>query len=189
VLLNQFGDDFATPADAARLTILGPLLGSLIRPVGGRLADRFGGARVSLCTYALMALGAGIVLTASNQGSLPLFVAGFVVLFVLSGIGNGSVYKMIPSIFQAKAALRIAEGADMDEAARDARRRSRALIGIGGCTGAFGGVLVNLTFRQSFLSTGTGDRAYLGFMLFYVLCMAVTWAVYLRPSANRLQGV
>ncbi len=132
VLQNQFGDDFATPAEAARLTILGPLLGSLIRPVGGRLADRFGGARISLGIYALMAGGAGIVLVASTQESLPLFVAGFVVLFVLSGIGNGSVYKMIPTIFQAKAALRIADGVDMDVAARDARRLSRALIGIGG---------------------------------------------------------
>src|SRR5690606_13307254 len=167
VLLVQFADDFSTPAKAASLTFLGPLLGSLIRPVGGRLADRFGGARISLGTYAVMAGGAGLVLAASMRGSLPLFVAGFVVLFVLSGIGNGSVYKMIPSIFQAKAARRIAAGVDMEEAARDARRRSRALIGIGGCTGAFGGVLVNLTFRQSFLSTGTGERAYLGFMVFY----------------------
>ena len=189
VLLNQFGDDFATPADAARLTILGPLVGSLIRPVGGRLADRFGGARISLLIYALMALGAGVVLTASTQGSLPLFVAGFVALFVLSGIGNGSVYKMIPTIFQAKAALRIADGVDMDVAARDARRLSRALIGIGGCTGAFGGVLVNLALRQSFLSNGTGDAAYVAFIAFFVVCLAVTWTVYLRPSSARLAGV
>ena len=42
VLQNQFTGSFATPLAAASLTWLGPLLGSLIRPVGGALADRFG---------------------------------------------------------------------------------------------------------------------------------------------------
>jgi NNP family nitrate/nitrite transporter-like MFS transporter len=47
VLQNQFTGSFATPLAAASLTWLGPLLGSLIRPVGGTLADRFGGARIT----------------------------------------------------------------------------------------------------------------------------------------------
>ena len=96
---------FDTPVDAAYLTFLGPLLGSLIRPVGGALADRLGGARVTL----LELRGDGgrrgaVVLLASRQHSLPLFLAGFLALFVFTGIGNGSTYKMIPAIFRAKAA-------------------------------------------------------------------------------------
>jgi NNP family nitrate/nitrite transporter-like MFS transporter len=47
VLQVQFKADFPTPVDAAYLTFLGPLIGSLIRPFGGRLADRFGGATVT----------------------------------------------------------------------------------------------------------------------------------------------
>src|SRR5215218_4946002 len=89
VLLNQFGASFATPLAAASLTWLGPLLGSLIRPLGGSLADRFGGARITCANFVAMALGAGVVWTASRLESLPLFVVGFVLLFVLSGIGNG----------------------------------------------------------------------------------------------------
>ncbi len=65
---------------------------------------------------------------------------------------------------------------------------SGALIGIAGAVGAFGGVLVNLAFRQSFLTTGTGDSAYLVFIAFYLVCLAVTWTVYLRPQA-RMSGV
>ena len=65
---------------------------------------------------------------------------------------------------------------------------SGALIGIAGAVGAFGGVLVNLAFRQSFMTTGTGDSAYLAFIAFYVVCVAVTWVVYLRPQA-RTAGV
>jgi NNP family nitrate/nitrite transporter-like MFS transporter len=61
------------------------------------------------------------------------------------------------------------------------RRLSGAVIGIAGAVGAFGGVLVNLAFRQSFLATGSADAAYLAFIAFYALCVAVTWAVYLRP--------
>ena len=66
---------------------------------------------------------------------------------------------------------------------------SGALIGIAGAIGAFGGVLVNLAFRQSFLSYGSGDGAYIAFIAFYAVCFAVTWFVYLRPSSKTLQGV
>src|SRR4051812_10906637 len=44
VLQNQFG---RTPLQAAAITFIGPLLGSLVRPVGGKLADRHGGAKVT----------------------------------------------------------------------------------------------------------------------------------------------
>lgn len=183
VLQNQFTGSFATPLAAASLTWLGPLLGSLIRPVGGALADRFGGARITCWNFVAMALGAGVVWAASQVESLPLFVVGFVLLFVLSGLGNGSTYKMIPAIFRSQALQRVAGGGDPEAADRHALRMSGALIGIAGAVGAFGGVLVNLAFRQSFMTTGTGDSAYLVFIAFYVVCVAVTWVVYLRPQA------
>ncbi|NUP49310.1 MAG: NarK/NasA family nitrate transporter [Catenulispora sp.] len=176
VLQVQFKHDFATPIDAAYLTFLGPLLGSASRPIGGRLADRFGGARVSLATFGAMAAGAAVVLGASRAGSLPVFVTGFVLLFVFSGVGNGSVYKMIPVLFSAEPEPR-------------ARRLSGALIGLAGAIGAFGGVLVNMAFRQSFLSTKNGDAAYLGFLLFYALCGVLTWAVFARRGESALQAV
>jgi NNP family nitrate/nitrite transporter-like MFS transporter len=182
VLQNQFTGSFATPLAAAALTWLGPLLGSLIRPVGGSLADRFGGARITFWTFVAMAAGAATVWTASRQGSLSLFVVGFVVLFVLSGVGNGSTYKMIPAIFRSQALQAVAGGGDPEAAERRALRMSGALIGIAGAVGAFGGVLVNLAFRQSFLTTGSGDGAYLAFIGFYAVCVAVTWVVYLRPG-------
>jgi NNP family nitrate/nitrite transporter-like MFS transporter len=183
VLQNQFAGSFATPLAAASLTWLGPLLGSLIRPLGGSLADRFGGARITCATFVAMAAGAFVVWTASQVGSLPLFVVGFVLLFVLSGVGNGSTYKMIPAIFRSQALQQVAEGEDAEAADRRALRMSGALIGIAGAVGAFGGVLVNLAFRQSFMTTGTGDSAYLAFIAFYAVCVVVTWIVYLRPQA------
>jgi len=189
VLQVQFKADFGTPLKAAYLTFLGPLLGSLIRPVGGRLADRLGGAWVTFWNCVAMAVGATVVLIASVQRSLPLFLVGFIALFVFSGIGNGSTYKMIPAIFRAKSRLAVTGGAAEAESDRQARRLSAALIGIAGAVGAFGGVLVNLAFRQSFLTYHNGNAAYFGFIAFYALCFALTWVVYLRPSRRRLAGV
>jgi MFS transporter, NNP family, nitrate/nitrite transporter len=190
VLLVQFPDQFPVPLKAAALTWLGPLLGSLIRPLGGALADRYKGSVVTFWNFVAMAVGAAVVLLASQQSSLPLFLVGFVMLFVFSGIGNGSVYKMIPAIFTAKALTSTEQaGEDGGLAARLATKRSGALIGLAGAIGAFGGVLVNLAFRQSFLTLKNGDGAYLTFIAFYALCFAVTWAVFIRPREGRLNLV
>ncbi|MFI8348117.1 MFS transporter [Streptomyces sp. NPDC085596] len=167
VLQVQFADRFATPVSAAYLTFLGPLLGSLVRPVGGRLADRFGGARVSLATFVAMAGGALLALAASRAHSLPLFMTAFTALFVLSGLGNGSTYKMIPALCRTT---------------HDSEARTSALIGFAGAVGAFGGVLVNIAFRQSFLAVGNGDAAYVAFIAAYVVCAGVTWTAYVRRS-------
>jgi len=190
VLQVQFHSDFSTPIKAAYLTWLGPLVGSLIRPVGGSLADRFGGSRVTFVNFLAMAVAAFGVLLASWRHSLTLFLVSFVALFVLAGIGNGSTYKMIPAIFRAKARSGSGRftGLSPDAAEHETRRLASALIGIAGAIGAFGGVLVNLAFRQSFLSYKTGDAAYLAFLVFYLLCVAVTYVVYLHPS-RRLEGV
>ncbi|WP_439654094.1 MFS transporter [Streptacidiphilus melanogenes] len=168
---------------------LGAFVGSLIRPLGGMLADRFRGSTVSLWNFVAMTLTSGVVLAASHSGSVALYVAAFTVLFALTGVGNGSVYKMIPAIFHARSAVRIAAGADLEQEAFQARRLSSALVGLAGAVGAFGGVLVQIAFRQSFLTLGNGDAAYLAFIAFYALCAAVTWAVYVRPSRRGLDGV
>ncbi|EST25837.1 nitrate/nitrite transporter [Streptomyces roseochromogenus] len=179
VLTNQFG---RTPLQAAYLTFIGPLLGSLIRPLGGWLADRYGGARITLWNYVGMAAATAVLIVASRQKSLLLFVSVFVVLFVLSGLGNGSTYKMIPGIFQAKA---LAKGLEGEEAVAHGRRLSGASMGLIGAVGALGGVGINLAFRQSFLSYGSGTGAFVAFLAFYGLCFAVTWAVYLRRPAKQ----
>ncbi|GAA2001494.1 NarK/NasA family nitrate transporter [Nakamurella flavida] len=189
VLQVQFADIFSTPVKAAYLTFIGPLIGSLIRPVGGMLADRLGGAKVSFVNFIAMALGAAVVLTASLMQSLPLYLVGFVMLFTFSGIGNGSVYKMIPAIFRSKSGSEIIAGAEPAVSMAKSQRLSGALIGIAGAIGAFGGVLVNLAFRQSFLTYKTATAAYVVFIAFYAVCIAVTWYVYLRSSKSKLEGV
>jgi len=184
VLQNQFG---RTPLQAAAVTFIGPLLGSLIRPVGGRLADRIGGGKVTFWNFVAMAVATLIIIAASGMKSLTLFTVGFVILFVLTGVGNGSTYKMIPAIFHGQARVAIAAGQDEATALARARRISGAVIGIAGAVGALGGLLINLAFRQSFLTAKSGDPAFWAFLGFYVVCIVVTYVVYLRPVPTEVE--
>ena len=179
VLQSQFG---RTPLQAAAVVFLGPLIGSVIRPVGGWMADRYGGAKVTFLNFFGMALATGVVIIASQQRSLPLFITGFLALFVLSGIGNGSTYKMIPSIFNVQARMAIESGESKQSALMRARRLSGAVIGIAGAIGALGGVFINLAFRQSFLAAKSGIPAFWSFMAFYGACVVLTYVVYLRRA-------
>ncbi|ASR34346.1 MFS transporter [Prauserella marina] len=185
VLQNQFD---RTPLQAAQVTFIGALLGSVIRPVGGRLADKLGGSKVTLSTFLAMAFSTVLCIAASNADSLPLFMTGFVLLFVFSGIGNGSTYKTIPAIFHTKALTAIEKGEREDLAFSRSRRLSGALIGIAGAVGALGGLFINLAFRASFTSTGSGVPAFVSFLVFYAICFVLTWAVYLRGSARSTSG-
>ncbi|MCP3755182.1 MFS transporter [Streptomyces sp. TBY4] len=182
VLQSQFG---ATPLESASYTFLGPLLGSLARPVGGLLSDRWGGALITLCTFCAMAMGTGVLLLASARGSFALFVLGFTTLFVLTGIGNGSTYKLIPVAFAKRAEVAVTSGHDATEAFAQARRLSGAVIGIAGAVGALGGVGVNLVLREAYGGPAkSGEPAFLAFLGFYLVCVLVTWAVYLRKRPD-----
>ncbi|MFJ5263513.1 nitrate/nitrite transporter [Streptomyces sp. NPDC088387] len=182
VLQTQFG---RTPLQAAYVTFIGPLLGSLIRPLGGALADKYGGARITLWNYVGMAAATAVIIVGSMRESLAVFSVAFIALFVLSGLGNGSTYKMIPGIFQNKA---LAQGLTGEAAAAYGRRLSGASMGLIGAVGALGGLGINLAFRQSFQTAGSGTGAFVAFLVFYGLCFAVTWAVYLRRPAARTAG-
>ncbi|WP_102141365.1 nitrate/nitrite transporter [Mycobacterium hubeiense] len=172
---------------AAQIAFIGPLLGSITRVYGGKLADRIGGGRVTLATFAGMLLSAGLLVgisTLDDHTTGPAtalmmggYVIGFIALFILSGIGNGSVYKMIPSIFDARS-----RSLPVSEAERQywSRAMSGALIGFAGAIGALGGVGINLALRQSYLTSGSATAAFCIFVAFYIFALGLTWVKYVR---------
>ncbi|MFI7699060.1 MFS transporter [Nonomuraea sp. NPDC049480] len=164
-------------APFAVVAFVGPLVGSLIRPVGGWLADKLGGAPVTLWNFAGMGGGILLVWTASTSGNFWLFFLAFQVLFLTSGIGNGSTYRMIPAIFQAKA---VAERGESEDALLYGKRQASAAIGIISAVGALGGFLINRAFGMAFAATGSPALAFLSFGVFYVACFALTWWCYMR---------
>jgi NNP family nitrate/nitrite transporter-like MFS transporter len=164
------------------LAFLGALIGSMARPYGGRLADRVSGARISIAAYAVMALAALGVIAALSTGSFAFFFVSFLVLFVASGVGNGSVYRMIPAIFRA--------GVDLDDkvALTMAKRQAAACIGIAAGIGAYGGFIVPRVFANSITDFGSLVPALIVFIGFYAVCAVVTWTVYVRGRAARFAG-
>ena len=195
--INFLANPGATAAGAAlhaaQIAFIGPLLGSLSRPIGGWLADRLGGGKITMYSFVAMALAAGILVIAGTHddttrgttgvGIMVAYIIGFVALFIISGIGNGSVYKMIPVIFAAKS-IQLPEMTSV-EAAAWARTMSGALIGIAGAIGALGGVGINLVLRASYAGEAkSATMAFWVFLGFYLICVALTWLTYVRPDTR-----
>ena len=151
--------------DVTAFAFLGALVGSLSRPFGGRLSDRVGGARVTAASFVVMGLGVLGVVWALSLHSFALFLAFFMLLFLATGIGNGSTYRMIPAIF------------------RSSKKEAAAAIGIISAIGAYGGFLVPRTYGWSTAAYGSIVPALYVYVGLYAVMLAVTWAFYLRRSA------
>ncbi|MGC4001347.1 MAG: NarK family nitrate/nitrite MFS transporter [Anaeromyxobacter sp.] len=173
--------------DPMRYAFLGPLVGALARPVGGWLADRLGGARVTLVNFVAMSAAAGGVLAflpgTGSPGSFAGFLAMFLLLFLTSGIGNGSVFRMIPVLFLTFHE-RLAGPQGLLLARRQAAKEGAAVIGFASAIAAYGAFFIPRAFGAAMKTTGTPAAAFLGFIAVYLSCMLVTWWFYARPRAE-----
>jgi NNP family nitrate/nitrite transporter-like MFS transporter len=164
---------------ALSLAFLGPLVGSLARPYGGRLADRFGGARITVASFAAMAVATLAVIATLPAKNFWLFLALFLALFTASGIGNGSTYRMIPAVF-ATASRAARAGA----APSSTSRLASAALGLVSAIGAYGGFAIPQVLGASASASGSYVPAFYGFVAAYVLMLAVAWACYLRRGSR-----
>jgi len=188
----------------AGLAFVGALIGSVSRPLGGWLSDRVGGARVTLFAFLGMGVFDVIAIVGVQERSFPLFFAAYVAIFLLAGMGNGSTYRMIPSIFAAlgrEEAER--EGLDPRATVIEYKRRAAAVIGVVGAIGALGGFLIQVVFRQASLGVSALVKAAESpaeklavahahadwsapalwvFLGAYVVFAGLTWFFYLRKS-------
>lgn len=177
-------------AGLLKYAFVGPLLGALIRPLGGWLADRLGGARVTYWNFVVMFLASlavfGFLPSASGPGEAALFYAAFVLLFLTTGIGNGSVFRMVPTVFMTLHAL-LARGKG-DEASARAKREGEieasVALGFTAAIAALGLFFIPVAVGVSLQLTGSPRAAWYVFILFYLSCVLGTWWWYRRKDAE-----
>lgn len=172
------------PAVTIAIAFLGPLVGSLARPLGGLLADRIGGAIITFWNFIAMAAATIGVLYFVGNKDFAGFLVMFLILFVTTGVGNGSTYRMIPSIFREENLHKVRGQGDAARtmALKTASIESGAALGFIGAMGACGGYLIPSGFGKSIAITGGPQLALMIYLGFYTICLAMTWWFYLRKG-------
>jgi NNP family nitrate/nitrite transporter-like MFS transporter len=172
------------PAVTITIAFLGPLVGSLARPLGGLLADRIGGAIITFFNFIVMVAATIGVLYFVGVKDFTGFLISFLVLFVTTGIGNGSTYRMIPSIFREENLHKVKGQGDAARilALKTASIESGAAVGFIGAVGAVGGYFIPSGFGKSIAATGGPQTALVVYLCFYAICLALTWWFYLRRA-------
>lgn len=149
---------------------MGPFIGALIRPVGGKIADKVGGAKVTQIVSIVMiasALGVAYYMAAAYKSAtpeqyfLPFFVL-FIILFTATGVGNGSTFRTTAMVFNAE--------------------QAGPALGWTSAVAAYGAFIIPKVFGEQIKAT-TPEYALYGFAIFYALCLVLNWWFYLRPNA------
>ncbi|PNH96132.1 nitrate/nitrite transporter [Vibrio diazotrophicus] len=175
--------------DVLKFAFVGPLIGALMRPVGGVCSDKFGGIKVTFWNFVLMALLTTLIFfvmpSENSSGNFVLFLIIFMGLFACAGIGSGSTFQMIAVLFRRIVMLQgRAAGLDEYVIARKSGTDTAAALGFISAIGAFGGFFIPQGFGLSLSITGTASSALIIFLFFYVVCSIITWFVYGRNIEN-----
>jgi len=149
---------------------LGPVIGALIRPLGGILSDKVNsGSRVTAWStffQILAALAVAYYVVQARGTDTPEvywwpFFACFMVLFMMTGIGNASTFRSIPYIFS--------------------KEKAGPVLGWTAAIGAYGAFIIPIVFGQQ-VKAGTAEYALYGFSIYYLICLILNWWYYLGPK-------
>ena len=149
---------------------MGPFIGALIRPVGGKIADKLGGAIVTQWVSLVMiisALGCAYFMKAAYASATPEeyfvpFLVLFIILFAATGVGNGSTFRSIAIIFN--------------------KEQAGPVLGWTSAVAAYGAFIIPQVFGEQIKAT-TPENALYGFAIFYFICLAINWWFYTRKNA------
>ncbi|MDP3841484.1 MAG: NarK family nitrate/nitrite MFS transporter [Oxalobacteraceae bacterium] len=186
LIKSQFPD-----VNPLQYAFLGPLVGALARVAGGWIADKFGGAKVTLWTFVVM-IGAvyGVINflphAGGSLGNFWGFFWMFMLLFAGTGVGNASTFRMIPVIFLTERQREVkGQGpAAQAKAVVDANKEGAAVLGFTSAIAAYGAFFIPKSYGTSIALTGGPEAALWGFIGFYVSCVVVTWWFYSRKDAE-----
>jgi len=149
---------------------MGPFIGALIRPVGGKISDKLGGAIVTQWVSIVMilsAFGCAYYMKAAYASATPEdyftpFLVLFIILFAATGVGNGSTFRSIAMIFD--------------------KEQAGPVLGWTSAVAAYGAFIIPQVFGEQIKAT-TPEYALYGFAVFYFLCLVLNWWFYTRKNA------
>ena len=149
---------------------MGPFIGALIRPIGGMMADKMGGAKVTQIISVVMvacAVALAYILQQAYASATPEtlffpFMILFLILFAATGIGNGSTFRTIAMVFD--------------------KEQAGPALGWTAAVAAYGAFIIPKVFGEQ-LKAGTPEYALYGFAIFYAVCIVINYWFYLRPGA------
>ncbi|MEQ9054330.1 MAG: MFS transporter, partial [Roseovarius confluentis] len=167
--------------NALNYVFLGPLVGALSRAATGWISDRFGGGRVTFWTFVGMIAATFGVISFLGLGSFVGFFACFMALFFLTGVGNASTFQMIP-VIMGREVPRLMPHLGVDERKRQIAMESGAITAFTSAIAAYGAFFIPKAYGTSIAMTGSAVGALWAFLIFYALCVVITWAVYTRPG-------
>ncbi len=167
----QAGSTWPNAPTTAHFIWIGAGVGALIRPLGGWLSDKLGGARVTQWDTVVMigsTIAAGYFVSKAMQSNDPQpyfmpFLLTFILLFATTGIGNGSTFRMIPIIFS--------------------KAQAGPVLGWTSAIAAYGAYLIPKIFGIS-IKGGVPEYALYGFAGYYATCLALNWWYYARKDAE-----
>jgi NNP family nitrate/nitrite transporter-like MFS transporter len=164
--------DTINPNGPSALTFawMGPFIGALIRPIGGKISDKMGGAMVTQIISVVMiisALGVAYFMKAAYASPTPEeyfypFLILFLILFAATGIGNGSTFRTIAVVFD--------------------KEQAGPVLGWTSAVAAYGAFIIPKVFGEQIKAT-TPELALYGFAIFYAVCIVINWWFYLRKNA------
>ncbi|MCX4188524.1 NarK family nitrate/nitrite MFS transporter [Methylophaga sp. OBS4] len=173
--------------DVMKYAFIGPLIGALARPVGGMLADKLSGAIVTFWLFVIMVMGViGVILflpTVESEGNFAGFFIMFLLLFLASGAGNGSTFRMVPVICLTLRHEALGES-KQEQAVVEANRESAAILGFISAIAAYGGFFIPKSYGTALSMTGDVRAAFIGFVVFYVVCLFITFYFYMGSRAR-----
>ncbi|WP_281883574.1 MFS transporter [Paenibacillus sp. YYML68] len=148
-----------------QLAFLGPLIGASLRPLGGWISDKVNsGAKVTFWVVLVMTTATAGIVYFLNNASFTGFLVMFLIVFACTGLSNGSTFRMIPFLFEAK--------------------QSGAVLGLSAAIGAYGAFFIPKIFGWSIDSTGSAHVALYIFIVYYAISLLVCWYCYSRKNAK-----
>lgn len=139
-----------TPKEAGMRTAGFVLLATLMRPLGGILADKIGGRRVLMVVFPAVAVMSLLMTTTS----IAPFTIGALSVALAIGLGNGAVFKLVPEYFP---------------------RTVGSVTGLVGAAGGLGGFFPPLVLGALKQSTGSFAFGFIFLSLFALVCFFVCW--------------